>query len=169
VGLIDVLSAIEAEATNANDSRIPANLIFRFGPVASPQHLQCPSVVWLSDESPIEPAEKGGYNPQQIYTQRTRVQCQIWGADPDKRTPATQPARDYTFTESIKDGLLVAMFDIAEGSIFPLSVSDGEPDNLQFGWMFVIVFDVLLPVTREPDPDVQPTTAEVTAVIDPTP
>lgn len=167
MGLMDVLDAVEAQATNANDSRIPVGLKFYLGPYADPQHLECPSVVWIPDTSPIEGAEHGGYNPQQVFTQRQRVEIHIWGADPDKSDPVTQRRRDYAFTEAIKDAVLVALFDQLEGSVFPISSDSGDPDNLQYGMMFVVLIDVLLPVAREPDPTATPDNADVNGVIDP--
>lgn len=166
MSVVDVTDAVGIEALL--DPRVPTGLLFFFGPMQVEREDAPPRVVWIPVESTVESAEKSGptpigvaQNPKQILTRRQRVEAHCWGEDPAVGDPITQTKRDFQAAENLADVVWTALHTCTSGSYTPLSSDNGRPENLDRGWVFVLVFELLLPITEPVQQTVTPTTVSI--------
>lgn len=152
MGLQDVLAQFEAAI--ATDPRVPSGLLFHFGPASLSKEDAPPRVVWVPVAGPVEGPEKSTpINPTQILTRRCTVEAHCWG-------------ETYSLAEALAEVVWTGIHNVAVGSFTPSNEDPGIPDNLQRGWLIILNFQLLLPVSKWADPDVTPDTIALSGELD---
>ena len=156
MGLADVFTAVEARMTATLAALVPPVTppLFRLGEDKLRMEDAPNRVVWVPISENIQgPHAQGGdgiRNPRPLRTRHCMVQAHIWGADPGG---AGDAAADITATEAILGHLVPAIHDVLHG-IYALhggSWMTGQASVTSLGGLYVLTFEVQVPLTRELD------------------
>jgi hypothetical protein len=144
MGLIDVFTAVQAQATTTITALGQTVPVFEVGADRAMVEGAPPRVAWVPATETIRgPHAQGGdgvKNPRPLRTRHAMVQAHIWGA--------TIPA-----TEILAGHIVAAIHDVCHGIHDEIrgDWTVNQASTTRLGWLYVLDWEVQIPFTRELD------------------